>query len=446
MGKGSGRDRRGLAGACLLAACMAALAVVDPPFLNQWEERAQDVILGLVPPVRPESACVIVAADEKSRREVGPWPWPDETAGRLVELISRGKPRAVGIVSCPASSGGERELAESARRAGNVAVGYTLRFGFWSGPGGPAPPGISKIRYVTNPWGKAREYRMPKADGTGCVDVPLADAAATAGFTNSPRPEDWESQETPSILPRLPCGEDPVMREAPLVSVEGDAYFMSLPLALASMALHAERVTLRIKGDSVDGVELDGRLIPTDVRGMLRLRPSAGAERPGIIPASDVLLGNSEPGRWAGKIVLLGECEAPVPARVRGRLPASAPPVVLNADAVDALVRGLYIRRSRLTALLELALAALFPFIAWGAFRRRGRACPPSLSLRRGGRRAWLKWGSLAAVLCVCAGAEVLSLAVWGEEMRPFYPALSAMVSWAVYATWKARETSSRKP
>jgi hypothetical protein len=71
-------------------------------------------------------------------------------------------------------------------------------------------------------------------------------------------------------------------------------------------------------------------------------------------------------------------------------------------------------------ALLEFALAALFPFIARGAFRRRGRA--------------WLKWGSLAAVLCVCVAAEVLALAAWGEEMRPFYPALSAAVSWAVYA------------
>ena len=402
MGRDNGSSRAGLTGACLLAACMAALAVVDPPFLSRWDEGAQDVILGLVLPVRSESACVIVAADEKSRREVGPWQWPDETAGRLVELISRGNPRAIGVASCPASSGGGHALADAVRAAKSVVVGYTLAPGKSSSPAGPSIPAQSRIRYVTNPWGKARGYRMPSAAGVECADASLSSAAAGAGFLNP-----------------FSRGEE-LARKAPLVCTEGDGYLEGFALALASASLNAERVTLRLKGDSADGVELDGRLIPTDARGMLRLRPSAGAERPGIIPASDVLLGNSEPGQWAGKIVLIGECEAPVPARVRGRLPASAPTVVLNADAADALMGGNYLRRSRLTALLEFALAALFPFIARGAFRRGGRA--------------WLKWGALAAALCVCAGAEVLALAAWGEEMRPFYPALSAAASWAVYA------------
>ena len=256
---------------------------------------------------------------------------------------------------------------------------------------------------------------MPRADGTVCVNIPLADAAATAGFSNSPRTADRTVHEAPAPLP---AAEGDLVRGAPLVSSEGDAYLMSLPLALSSLALKTERVTLRLKGAAVDGIELDGRLIPTDGSGMLRLRPQRAGWEPEIVSASDVLFGNADPGRWTGKVVLLGECGAAPPSRVRGRLAVDAPPVFLNAEAADAVLAGDYLRRSRPTALFEFLLTAFFPFIAWGAFRRDARA--------------WMEWGLLAASIAACAVAAAV-LAAHGQEMRPFYPALSAVVSWAAF-------------
>lgn len=408
------------AGACLLAACMAAFAAAEPAFLRPWAARAQDLVLLLVPNAPARNVCVVIAADAASRREVGPWPWPASVAGRLLDRIARGNPRAIGVVSCPASSDGGRPLADAARRAGNVASGFALRFGYQSSAGGPPAPRNARIRYVTNPWGKAREYRMPKADGTGCVDVALAESTSSAGFTNVPRPEDRDSREPPSGLPRFPRGGDPMVRGAPLVSAEGDGFLMSLPLALASTVLKTARVTLRLKGGAADGIELDGRLIPIDARGMLRLVPSRGGRGPKIVSAADVLFGRAEASQWAGKVVVLGECEAPLPARRWGRLPASAPAALLHAETVDALLAGRFLRRPRLAALLELALAAVFPFVARGIFRRSGRGA------RRG-------WAALAAALAVCAGAGIVAFAAHGEEIRPFYPAVSAVVSWVAY-------------
>lgn len=405
MEKGRGNGS-GLAGACMLAVCMVALAVVEPPFLNRWEEICRDVVQRLVPPASSEHSCVIVAVDAKSRREVGPWPWPGKTAGRLVELIARGNPRAIGIVSCPASSDGSAALPDAVRSAGNVVAGFRFRRAGLSSTPAPPAPEVSRIRRVTNPWGKARAYAMPAVEGTECLDATLSGAAAGAGFSNA-----------------FPSGPARVVREAPLVCADGSGYYRSFAVALACVAAGAERVTLRLKGDAVDGIEIDGRMISTDARGRLRLRVRAGGGGP-MISASDVLLGNFEPGRWAGKIVLVGECEARVPARVLGRLPADAPPVLLNATAVGSLVRGDYLRRSRLAAIVERVLVALFPFIAWGVFGRGGRA--------------WLTWGLLAALLAGCAGTAG-ALAAWGVETRPFYPALSAIVSWAVFGTLEMR-------
>ncbi len=41
--------------------------------------------------------------------------------------------------------------------------------------------------------------------------------------------------------------------------------------------------------------------------------------------------------------------------------------------------------------------------------------------------------GGPAAALAVCAGAGIVAFAAHGEEIRPFYPAVSAVVSWVAY-------------
>lgn len=406
---------RGGGGACVLAVLLVAVAACDLPPLCAWREALQDLVLGLAAPARAESGCLVVAADGRSRREVGPWPWPASVAGRLVERIARGNPRAIGIVPCPASSDGGRSLIEAVRRAGNVACGFTFSFMPASYAGGPPAPQNARIRYVTNPWGAVQETGVPAADGTECVDAPLAEASAVSGFSNLPR------------------GGETAVRALPLVCAEQRGHYKGLALALAAVALKADRVTLRLKGGAVDGVDLGGLRVPTDGSGMLRLFPSRGGRGPEIVSASDVLFGHAEAARWEGKVVIVGECGAPAPARTRGRLPNSSPAAILNAEAVDALLGGRYLRRPRLAALLELALVCAFPFVARGVFSRGGRARPPSV------RRAWLRWGLLAVALAAM-GAAGVAFAAGGEEVRPFYPALSAVVSWAAFGALRGRE------
>ena len=411
-------ERNGRAGrmaACLVAACMAALSVSNPAPLRRWAEAAQDEAALLASPAGPASSCVIAAVDAGSRRVIGSWPWPDETVARLVGRISRGNPRAIGIVPCPVSAGGGSMLAEAVRRAGNVAAGYGLAFGPRPATEGPPPPEGSRIRYVTNPWGKARAPRVPAAAGTRCLDAAVAEAAAASGF---------------SPFPSAAGPDGSAARALSLVVAAGDSYLMSLPVAVASVAMQTDRVTLRLKGESVEGVGLNGRLIPTDARGMIRLRPGAYAGPP-VVPASGILLDDS-PGLWEGKIVLVGETEATPPRLSRGRLPAGAPPILLCAETIDALISGDCLRRSRLSALSEILLAAIFPFAARRLFSRPGWA--------------WLKAGLFAAALCACAGASVAALLIWGEEFGPFYPALSAVVSWALYAGWAACRSSGPGP
>ncbi|MBV9495081.1 MAG: CHASE2 domain-containing protein, partial [Acidobacteria bacterium] len=58
-----------------LLAAIAVTAVLAVGALDTVELPARDVAMRALPP-RPAQATVVIAIDEASLREVGPWPWP----------------------------------------------------------------------------------------------------------------------------------------------------------------------------------------------------------------------------------------------------------------------------------------------------------------------------------------------------------------------------------
>ena len=66
----------------------ALLHFAAAAMLNQLEERAGDMVWRLSAERKDERRLIVVDVDERSLREVGPWPWPRATQGRLVEQIA----------------------------------------------------------------------------------------------------------------------------------------------------------------------------------------------------------------------------------------------------------------------------------------------------------------------------------------------------------------------
>ena len=79
-----------------------------------WEWRLEDKLF--VERV-PDTQILIVAIDDASLQEIGRWPWDRKKMAELVERISVGEPRVLGIdVNFPEAAAGDDELAASLER------------------------------------------------------------------------------------------------------------------------------------------------------------------------------------------------------------------------------------------------------------------------------------------------------------------------------------------
>ncbi len=130
----------------------------------------------------PIQQSVVIAIDNDSLRQLGPWPWPRALQAQVIDALTRAGVRAVGydvlLPSHPGASGNDTPLADAIRRNGRVVlpIGPAARaFGQGPTPLGPAPV-----------FGSA-------AAGIGHVDSPMdADGlnrrlALSAGFG----PQEW---------------------------------------------------------------------------------------------------------------------------------------------------------------------------------------------------------------------------------------------------------------
>jgi adenylate cyclase len=90
--------------------------------------RAYNLLFTLRGAQKPEIPIVIVTIDEDSLDELKrPWPWPRAEQGAMLDILSKGKPIAIGldfVYSEPSAYGPEDDAAFSAaiRRAGNVVL------------------------------------------------------------------------------------------------------------------------------------------------------------------------------------------------------------------------------------------------------------------------------------------------------------------------------------
>ncbi|MDD5556018.1 MAG: CHASE2 domain-containing protein [bacterium] len=361
--------------ALLLAAGLLALLALDPPPLDGWGRRIEDAVARLLTPPPGEPAACVVTLDGVS-------PWPPADTALLIDRIADAAPRAIGIAAC-AEAPPDAALEEAVRRAGNVATGYEFRFG-GAGGGDAAPIEGSRIVFITDPWG-AHVRRIPRAAGIACAPAASTAAAAT-GFTNPA------------------AGATDARGGIPLVCAMGDGVYRNLALSLAALAAGSPRLTLRLSGGAVTGIDIGGRLVKTGPGGEMRPRPSRREEAPPVLPASDILSGAAGADRLCGRIVLIG-----------GARPGEASAAEAQAAAAACILRGRAIGSSRLAAAVAAALTALIPAAAWlagGGMRRRGLVAAG---------------GAAAAV-----AAAILFLELRDEAVNLLYPLAAALLALAL--------------
>jgi adenylate cyclase len=117
----------------LVGLLIAAWSAIDPFRLFEVAElKAYNGQFNLRGPIAPRMPIVIVTVDEDSFDELDlQWPWPRALHGKFLDIVSQGKPAAIGldiIFSEPSSRGeaDDQAMADAVTRARVVVLGAAL--------------------------------------------------------------------------------------------------------------------------------------------------------------------------------------------------------------------------------------------------------------------------------------------------------------------------------
>ena len=309
----------------------------DPDFIREHiESKSLDVRLhlrNLLEKQPSTNEIIIVVIDEKSIAEIGRWPWSRAVQGELVDKISSGKPKVIGIdimYSEPESKKADQILANAIKKAGNVvqATAFLTEDTETSqSEAGNVPdflwdsafmevnsvPGIDWKRWAVKPV----KVNPP-------IDI-IAKAATLGHVTNMP-------------------DMDGVLRWDIMYVNYGDDCYPSLPLQVARIADSLSMKETLLYGGS--GVQLGKRFVKTDISGRVLINYRGKEKSFRHISASDLLMGRVAPETLKGRIVLLGTSALATFDQKVTPFSANFPGVEKNANVVHNILNNDFIVKS----------------------------------------------------------------------------------------------------
>jgi CHASE2 domain-containing sensor protein/serine phosphatase RsbU (regulator of sigma subunit) len=300
----------------------------------------------------------IVMIDGESLKAFGSWPWPRYYLARLTEELHAGGASAIGFdvlfpepdrvrpdlfvelyPELPEQTARQVAALEPMDRLFGRVIGLSPVVLARAGSGPDAATGRTAAvdARITGPL-------PPHIDSWPSIitSIPdLDDSALGHGLINS-QPE-----------------SDGVVRSVPMVGKVGGQAMPGLALELARVRLDTEEVAV-----SPTAVRLAGKVIPIDSRGLARLHfgrfpPSS------IVSAEDVLHRHIPASDFRGKIVLIGLGAEGTADIVATPLAAEEYGLLVQGQAVDAILNGGWLKRPAWTEAAEwlagllLALTAL---------------------------------------------------------------------------------------
>jgi adenylate cyclase len=346
----------------------ALLQFIDPAVIkDNIESKTYDLRLHLRRFVMGQGAppgdIVIVAVDEKSIREIGGWPWGRDVLAKLIQKISSGGPKAIGVdIILSEKKPDDERLVRAFEEARNVVL---------------ATPFIV-------PEGEKRQ----RASSAAAAPDYLWDAAFME--VKSVKGIDWRKWAIipDGVLPPLEyfakvtslghvwadTDMDGVIRWEPLYLNYGDDCYPQFALQIGRVALGLDAREMVLYGGS--GVKLGGRFISTDLHGRVLINYLGKAGSFSYTAASDVINDRLSAGFFKDKVVLVGTSAIATFDQKVTPLSGNMPGVEKNANTVRNILMNNFLRPSpRVVELVTIIVTG----ILFGFFLPRLKAIPSAL-------------------------------------------------------------------
>jgi adenylate cyclase len=302
----------------------------------------------------------VVMIDERSIDALGPWPWSRYHLARLTEELNERKAKVIAFdilfperdrISPDTFVDLYRELSPGAAAEVKALPSMDRIFGTVIGmaPVVLAHAGVDEAPAEQPPPMDAPISGNPPAH----VDSWPAELAAIPGL---------DDVAIGHGLINVRPDSDGVIRSVPLVIRAGDKPRPGFAAEIARNALGTERIAV-----TPSSVRIGNRIIPIDRNGRMRLHFGAfPADK--IVSAGDVLGGARalKPDMFAGKTVLIGLSAEGTSDIAATSLAAEEYGPLVQAQAVDAMLRGGWLERPAWAGRAEWVVAALLALGALG--------------------------------------------------------------------------------
>ncbi|BCL61561.1 hypothetical protein DGMP_22540 [Desulfomarina profundi] len=300
----------------LLIFVLSAGYLFSPGIIKSLSLKTTDIILSNVKNKNHPLEILVVDIDEKSLKKYGQWPWPRYRMAFLLEKISAGGAKSIGIdilfpekdrtspiiwqktleedfgLSIDISGLPEKYLDNDILLAkvlsnGPFVTGYEFLFKRTNGSGHNCNLQPVSLMLKKTASGRQPALHLLEAKGVICNCIPLNTTVPLSGFLNG-------APDFDGFFRRLPL----------LVQYNGRLY-PSFTLAMLMQFKGEKVITVKKSSTGIVTLFLGNLRIPTDDRGNFLLGPPVSNGRKNI-PAIDILEDRFSPDLFNNKIVIVG--------------------------------------------------------------------------------------------------------------------------------------------
>jgi adenylate cyclase len=409
----------------VLLVLLAALVWTHGSFVERLQSAWFDAHQALWPRPVATLPVTVVEIDQKSLHELGQWPWPRNVLARLVRIIQRAEPAAIGLnILMPEADAlsPERLLAQS--QVEDRALAEALRalptHDSQLARALAQAPTVLVVAGTAEPTPHALRAAPVTVHGGGSnINLPDYPGALTSIDELDSQADGWGLISTES-----PRG---VIRRMPTVASIGGTLLPSLALEMLRVAQHAPSVRLAVSGDGVASVSVGRLQVPTEADGTVRVYFSRHlAQR--FVSAVDVLDGRVHEADLRGQLVLIGLTgvalqeyqNTPIGERMSGS--------EIHAQLMENLLDGSLLRRPSWAPALEASVLLLLGgLLLWAVPRWRtwpaallllGCVAVPVLLAFAAFRSQQLLFDALTPALCLLLFFGVLLLLTLAEATQ----------------------------